>query len=77
MLYYRVAGQKGSRPGERNGDQPQLREEAVLAAGEQAGARGPAAFGRQRDREVGEVVLSKAVVAGGRQSLLGEPVSLV
>ena len=43
-------------------DQPQLREDAVLAADEQAGARGRAAFGRHGDSPARTGARTKAVV---------------
>jgi hypothetical protein len=51
-------------PGLSFGDQPQLREEAVLAADEQAGARAGPAFGRQLDREPRDFVPIRAIVSG-------------
>jgi hypothetical protein len=50
-------------PGLSFGDQAQLREDAVLAADEQAGARGRAAFGRHRHRELCDGAPSKALVS--------------
>jgi len=47
----------------RFGDQPQLREDAVLAADEQAGARVGAAFGRHCDSALPSGARRKAIVA--------------
>ena len=55
-----------------SGDQPQLREEAVLAADEQAGASGLAAFGRQTARAALGAATMKAIAehkADGTQVL--------
>jgi hypothetical protein len=50
------------RPDESNGEQPQLREDGVLAADEQAGGRGRAAFGRLSASRLGTVIAIEAIV---------------